>query len=498
MRTGYKRILPFLPLFFFAGSCKKFIQISPPTTELVTASVFSNSNTATSTVTAIYTKMFQNDESFNMARNQGLLSDELTDHSTNVEYIQFYTNALEAVNNYGDWNNAYNYIYQANAIIAGLQNNANIPPAIAQQLTGEAIFIRAFWHFYLTNMYGDVPLVTTTLYTVNTAIARTPQSQVYSQIILDLKAADSLLNINYVDATDTTITTDRVRPTKGAAEALLARAYLYYAAFPGNSSYYDSAEIAATSVIGDHSGAGISNTNNGLYSLCTNLNPAGRIGRDSVFLANSEEAIWQLATPLPASINTADAQGFYLLSAPGTGSTLFSVSPQLLNSFETDDLRRRNWIDSIIVGGRTYYFPSKYQAVNTGSITEYTMVLRLAEQYLIRAEAEAQLGDMTDATNDLNTIRTRAGLGPSPTLTASSSLQQADSAILHERQVELFTEWGHRWFDLIRMDSANAVMGSPGNVCQYKGGSWNLDWQLYPIPQTEITSDPHLTQNPGY
>ena len=417
-----------------------------------------------------------------MAEHQGLLSDELTNYSKLLQYVQFYTNALVAVDNYGDWGNAYNYIYQANAIIQGLQNNSNISSAIEQQLTGEALFIRAFWHFYLTSMYGDVPLVTTTDYTFNASISRTPQSQVYAQIILDLRAADSLLNVNYVDATDTAITTQRVRPTKGAADALLARAYLY-------TQQYDSAKIEASKVI-----------SNNQYQLCTDLsllmNPNSS---NFVFMANSTEAIWQLATPLPNLVNTNDAETFILFGAPGSGNAPVSLSRQLLNSFEAGDLRRQNWIDSIIVGGGiTYYFPYKYHAVNTKIIFEYTMVLRLAEQYLIRAEAEAQLGDMTDAAIDLNTIRTRANLGPSPTLTASSSLQQADSAILHERQVELFTEWGHRWFDLIRMDSANNVMGAPGNVCHYKGGAWNLDWQLYPIPQTEISSDPRLTQNPGY
>ena len=126
------------------------------------------------------------------------------------------------------------------------------------------------------------------------------------------------------------------------------------------------------------------------------------------------------------------------------------------------------------------------------------MVLRLAEQYLIRAEAEANLGDMVDATKDLNAVRARAGLGPSPTLTASSSLQQADSAILHERQVELFTEWGHRWFDLIRTGTVNTVLGSPGNVCQAKGGVWSSTSELFPIPESQILDDPNLGQNPGY
>jgi hypothetical protein len=126
------------------------------------------------------------------------------------------------------------------------------------------------------------------------------------------------------------------------------------------------------------------------------------------------------------------------------------------------------------------------------------MVLRLAEQFLIRAEAEANLGDMGDATADLNVVRARAGLGASTILTANSTLPEADTALLHERQVELFTEWGNRWFDLIRTGVVNSVMGTPGGVCAAKGGVWNVDDILYPISVNEIESDPHLTQNPGY
>jgi hypothetical protein len=478
MFKKYKIILSCLLIIVASFGCKKFVQISPPTTQLVTASVLASNGTATSALTAIYTQMFINLESPDMALEPGFLSDELTYYSTNSVYLSFYTNAIIATENSGPWSRAYNYIYEANAIIEGLQNNGNISPSVTQQLTGEALFIRAFWHFYLTNLYGDIPLVTTTLYTINASASRTPQTLVYRQIITDLTVADSLLNANYVDATDTAITIQRVRPTKGAAEAMLARAYLY-------TQKYDSAEMEASKVI-----------SNGLYQLCPNLS-----GINSPFLANSTEAIWQLSTPLPTTIQTSDAQFFIILASPLSGSVSWSISPELLNSFEIGDQRKTNWIGVYTTPSPAvnYYYPYKYKNLtSSGTPNEYTTVLRLAEQYLIRAEAEANLRDMADAANDLNIIRARAGLAPSTILTASSSLPQADSAILHERRVELFSEWGHRWFDLIRMDSANAVLGSPGNVCQQKGGVWSPNWQLYPIPTTDLSADPYLTQNAGY
>jgi len=342
-------MLPLLILMLSILSCKKFVQIPPPYTEVVTTDVFSNNGTATAATTAIYTQIFNNYESFTIAQNLGLLADELTNYSTQETQLQFYTNAMTALNSSGEWVNAYNYIYQANAIIEGLENNSNITPAVAQQLTGEAKFIRAFWHFYLTNEYGNVPLVTTTLYTVNEKISRTAQALVYTQIIQDLQDAQAELNSNYVDGSDTTVTTARVRPTKAAAEAMLARAYLY-------TGKYDSAEIEATMVI--------NNTN--LYSLCTNLSSLQgqpNYGPNSVFAMNNTEAIWQLATPPQAGYNTDDANNFNLdNAAPSTGTTnSSSISPELLNSFEAGDLRRVNWIDSVIEPGITYYFPFKYQ-----------------------------------------------------------------------------------------------------------------------------------------
>jgi hypothetical protein len=257
--------------------CKKFVQVGAPPTQLVTSSVFENSATATSALTGIYTQMSNNGESYWMALNNGLLADEFMNYSTQQPNIQLYTDEMTAVVSPNSrWDPIYNYIYQANAIIGGLQNNGNIDLAIEQQLTGEALFIRAFWLFYLTNMYGAIPLVTTTSYTTNGTMSRSSQTEVYRQIITDLSQAQNMLNSNYVDGSDTTITTERTRPTRWSAAALLSRVYLY-------TQKYDSAEIEATAVI--------NNTN--LYSLCQNLN--------NVFLANSTEAIWQLQVPLPNS-----------------------------------------------------------------------------------------------------------------------------------------------------------------------------------------------------
>jgi len=471
--------------------CKKFIQVPSPKNSLVTADVFNNAGSATSAQLAIYTNMFTNSESWSMAQSMGLYADELENYYPYPTAQQIYSNSLTATNAswsayYGSSNNYYSYVYAANALIAGLQTTSGCSAAVKRQLTGEAYFTRAFFHFYLTNIFGAVPLVLTTNYATNSKIARAPRLQVLQQVVADLQTAKSLLNTNYVDGSDTVLTNERVRPTKAAALALLARAYLYLGDYSGNSSYYQRADSAASAVIA-----------NNAYRLSP-LN--------GVFLANSTEAIWQLQTPSNQSYDTPDGFNFILLGAPSTSglNNSCTVSIQLISAFEPNDQRKTSWIDSVTEGTNTYYFPYKYKNY-TYVGTEYDMVLRLGEQYLIRAEARVREGNNTGgALSDLNMIRNRAGL---PNYNGTQDEVSLLTAIQHERQVEMFTEWGSRWFDLERaiaskeVVNANTVLGSPGNVCQYKGGTWNITTYyqlLWPIPRTDISADPNLTQNPGY
>ena len=90
-----------------------------------------------------------------------------------------------------------------------------------------------------------------------------------------------------------------------------------------------------------------------------------------------------------------------------------------------------------------------------------------------------------------STVSTRASLGGTTAATQTELL----AAIAHERQVELFLEEGHRFFDLRRTGQLDAVMTRMAPV---KGGSWSAYKQWWPIPATDIQADPNLTQTPGY
>src|SRR5690606_36127657 len=123
--------------------------------------------------------------------------------------------------------------------------------------------------------------------------------------------------------------------------------------------------------------------------------------------------------------------------------------------FEPGDARMANWTKTYVTGGKTFYFPYKYKIRTAATVQEYSMVIRFAELYLIRAEARAQQNKLDDARDDLDKIRQRAGLNKLP---ATLNKEQVLEATFQERRVELFVEWGHRWYDLIRTGKAVEVL----------------------------------------
>jgi hypothetical protein len=157
-------------------------------------------------------------------------------------------------------------------------------------------------------------------------------------------------------------------------------------------------------------------------------------------------------------------------------------------AFENNDQRKMNWLKTNIVSGQSYYYPFKYKIRSGTPVTEYLIVLRLAEQYLIRAEARTRQNNLQGAKSDLNEIRKRSGLPD----TDANTKDEMQIAIEHERQTELFAEWGHRWFDLKRWEKANAVLNL------LKAPNWQPTDMLYPIPLQEIQRNSALVQNEGY
>lgn len=440
--------------------CKKFIQVEPPKTQLVSSVVFSNDATGLSALSGVYARMMTTDGlagggTSSITVLSGLSSDELLNYSSS--FGEFYNNSLTSINTRIRtlWSEAYQYIYTANSILEGINNSDNITPSTKKILEGEAKFIRAFNLLYLTNLFGDIPMHLTADYRISSVAKRSPQNEIYNQIISDLKDAQNLLPNDY-----SLFNNERVRPCKWAATALLARVYLY-------QNNWLNAEEQASSVI-----------NNSVLFNLPDL--------DNVFIKNSEEAIWQLL-PVITGQNTREGSVFILTAAPRE----ISLSENIIAAFEPGDNRRDKWVGSITISSKTYYYPYKYKIKTATSLTEYSMVLRLGEQYLIRAEARAHQNKLMGANStesDLNIIRNRAGL---PNITASTQ-EEMLNAINQERRIELFTEWGHRWFDLKRTEHANTVLAP------IKGNNWQSTDILYPIPQLEIDNNHNISQNSGY
>lgn len=457
-------------LLLLCSSCKKFVQIPPPKDELVTSTVFGDSASATAAVLGIYINMISNGGIMDgsLSIYTGLSSDELIAPGAgafNPDYLQFYENALTSSNGTNEssiWGITYRQMYAVNACIEGLSTSNRLGASVKNELLGEAKFVRAFMYFNLVNLFGAVPLELSTDYQVNARFARVSVDSVYIQIVKDLTDAESLLNPNSNQLGDT-------RPDLYADLALLSRVYLY-------EQNWNMADSISNIVI-----------QSGQYQLVSGL--------DSVFLPGSTEAIWQL---IPVLTNQETPEGVDYIPFSSYRAPQYAINSFLLNAFENGDNRRVNWLDSISINGQVYYYPYKYKLgvdFNTTPL-EHTTVLRLAEQYLIRAEAEANGagGGVNTALADLNVIRTRAGLANYAGATDQGSIL---TAIYHERQVELCIEWGHRWFDLKRTGLLNTVMGADGD-CTAKGGTWSPNAALYPIPLSQFVLNPSLIQNPGY
>jgi len=463
--------------------CRKFIEIAPPKTSIIAEKVFEESSTANSAMLTIYGQMY-NDFNINpymLSYLTGISGDELINNFS--LFTDIYINNILANSTsraHEVWKSTYKMIYNANAIYEGCNQSTKLDPSVKKQLMAEALFIRAYWYFYLVNLYGDVPLALTTNYNTNNNLLRTSAVQVYAQIIADLKAAQNNLNENYTGADALTTSAERVRPNKAVATALLARVYL----FIGD---YSSAEGQSSILI----------DNDNIYDL---------VSIDQVFKKNNKEAIWQVMPTNNPSYNT--QEGFqYTPTAAPPNQGKSTISPQLLGAFENGDLRKNIWVGKFIDVTKTpnvdYYYPAKYHQLAGTSILEYSVTFRLAEQYLIRAEARNEQNNRIGAIEDLNKLRARARAAvsidipnPLPPLESTLTKDQVKTAILKERQIEMFTEQGHRWFDLKRAKTINEVMTA---VTPAKGSqTWNGNKQLWPVPQTEILNNQKLTQNLGY
>ncbi len=452
----YKHILPIalLSSALLATSCEKFVELGAPPTQVLLDDAFSTDASARSVILGLYVSTVNTNISGTTTFYSGIAADDLQYNAADASLLEFANNGLLNTNSYVNnlWANLYQLVKNTNNSIVGLERSATLTPAVKDQLIGEAKFMRAYAYLYLVNLYGDVPLHLKSDLEIfdEASLGRTAVDAVYSQITADLLDAENKLAAAYEG-------TFRARVNKHAASALLARVYLY-------RGDYANAETYASKVLQES-----------MYSL-----PAAT----SNFTNTSTEIIFQLAN---LSGITVFATNYITLP---TVIPAYSLPNAVYDSFETTptvDLRKTTWVSPKTVSNKAYYAITKYKAT-AGTGNEYHVVLRLAEQYLIRAEARANRNNLSGAKADIDAVRSRAGLSALP---ANLTQAQLLSAIETERLHEFFGEYAHRWLDLKRTNRATAVL-SPVKA------NWQATDVLFPIPNAQIVVNGNLTQNPGY
>lgn len=376
------------------------------------------------------------------------------------------TGSIEAM-----WKRFYKTIGRASYSIK-YTTESSITDAEKNRLIGEAKFLRAVSYFYLVRMFGDT--VIQELDVPASYSVRKPKAEVYAYIEADLLDAISKLPTKNEYAAK-----DLGRATKGAAQALLAKVYLYQGK---NQQAYD----MATTVV-----------NSGQYGLEADYATTWRVETE-----NGTESLFEIQAR-GKSIAHGVHQYSQTQGARGTGGWGwgFNVPSQnLLNAFNAEgDVIRRD--ATIIFRGETLYdgrlVPTSvenpmynekaYSSANLGDADgdKNIRVIRFSEVLLIQAEAANEIGQ--DALTPLNRVRTRVKLAP----IASMSKDQLRLKIWNERRLELAFEHD-RWFDLVRTGQAKDMMALDGKT--FVTGKH----ELFPIPNAQLIQTPTMTQNPGW
>ncbi|WP_432708529.1 RagB/SusD family nutrient uptake outer membrane protein [Pedobacter sp.] len=394
------------------------------------------------------------------------------------------------------WQQNYTGIARCNEIIDRI-GDVPMSEETRNQYQAEALFLRAFNYFNLVRQFGAVPLRLASTQAPSDALSggRAAETEVYAQIILDLKTASEKLPVKYAAS-------EAGRATQGAALTLLAKVHMTQKNFAEALTALRTVQTLGYGLLPRYEDV---------------FEPANKNNIESVF------EIQYLGAQPGLSSN------FMYIFAPYTSGTVVTGDPgsplgggngwniptqDMINAYEAGDVRK----DISLAEGFTdatgkfvsipYVRKYNHGFVERGRTDDNFPVLRYADVLLMIAECLNEQGFSPDgeAFTLLNQIRTRAKL-PSKTASNTISSLQINSqsafrtAILQERRIELAFE-NHRWYDLVRTGNAVTLMAEHGKreiatKAYIPSGSYVLSENklLLPIPQREINLD-NLTQNP--
>lgn len=374
----------------------------------------------------------------------------------------------------GLWRIAYMSIARANNALNALEelDEVGITEDQINQLKGESLFLRALSHFDLVRMFAQpyaydptgpgVPII---FVSEIGSPARNTVADVYDQVIADLKEAEKLLG----PAAKRTGTDPKAYASTHAAQALLARVYLYKEEWQNAADYATKViESGAFSLTPAESYTTIEN--GGIWGA--NLGGAETIFEVFGVEGNQYSANWDV---LP-----------YILSPEGYGDV--GASMDLINLYEEGDVRAELFTNTADYPND--FWSIKYPGKEGSNFREDNIqVLRLAEMYLIRAEAILKGANVpgTSAANDISEIRINRGLDKVTTISLAE--------VYNERRRELCFE-GHQLFDLARTQRSLERVDYEGAVNQNIPFP-NYMWAM-PIPKSEIDANPNMEQNEGY
>ncbi|MBK7806087.1 MAG: RagB/SusD family nutrient uptake outer membrane protein [Saprospiraceae bacterium] len=390
-----------------------------------------------------------------------------------VEMESFtYTPRTEELNDF--WKLQYKGVTQCNLVLDNIEK-ININEVTKNRITGEALFLRSYYYFLLTQVFGDVPMYLKVTPPDQLKISKSPRDIIYAQILTDCEKAATLLPVKN--------TADNVgRATKGAALALAAKTSLYQKDYNKVITYVS--EIKALNV----------------YKLVSDYRE-----NFQKLTQNNSESVWEIQhTNLELGVGNFLNQ--WWASRKFLGYGFAEATPSFVQSFETGDPR----LKFTVAMNNDPYFGLIYK--NSFSSTTFSPrkflqadveltqkadgdinypAIRYAEVLLWEAEAYTELGRMQEALAPLEIVRARArAQSTNPAvlpIVVATDQNTVRLAIRHERQVELGFEL-HRFFDLVRWGIAGDIL--PG----FQKGKH----EVFPLPQTEIDLNPSLIQNSGY
>jgi hypothetical protein len=449
----------------------------------------------------------------NIGENSGLWTDERSDdtgrndnQSNAGEPFQFGDFSILPSNTYlkSHWVSLYGTISRANVVLSNIDRVSFPDPALKQQYTAEAKFLRAVMYFHLVRIWGDVPLVTKQLSFGEVAenTVREKQAVVYAQIVADLKDAlnSALPNLQAGGSLG--------RVSKAAINATLGQVYLTMATTQDQAGRTENLNNAKTYLTAAY--------NMRTFGALSSIPYADVF--DVTKKSTNPEIIWQIVNKQGdpnysssiAANNQAKGENINsLIKSSGVGG---NVTPDLIKDYEAGDPRMAfsvKYANDPIVKD---YFITKFRDASSGASNlgyggNDWILIRYADVILMLAEVSNYLGDTGGATQYLDMVRARAGM---PTYAVSltdpayaGKYTNLRLAILHERRVELAFEH-HRWFDLLRTFSTEELVAyfkakSQADFGIPKLANFNTKDRYYPIPFDEYKLNPEkMYQNPGY